>query len=133
MLALLISLALSVEPTDVVKVAAAPRYAIAEDKGAVSILIQKDVALSRLTMQPGAKVPEHTHDGSSETLYVLEGTCTLILRGTTYTLVAGDAVNIAKGDKHSASVPSDAKSAFVAVQIYSPAGPEQRFLKGKKL
>lgn len=133
MLSLLLSLALSAEPTDVVKLKDAARFAIADDKGEVSILIQKDVAVSRLTMQPGAKVPEHMHEGSSETLVVLEGTCTLVLRGTTYVLVAGDAVNIAKGDKHSAAVPVDAKGAFVAVQIYSPAGPEQRFTKGKKL
>jgi quercetin dioxygenase-like cupin family protein len=128
----LLALALSADPSDVVKLKDAPRYAIAEDRGEVSLLVQKDVAVSKLTLQAGAKVPEHTHD-SSETLVVLEGTCTLTLRGTTYVLVAGDTVHIPKGDKHAALVPPDAKGAFVAVQIYAPAGPEQRFTRGKKL
>ncbi|MFT3714346.1 MAG: cupin domain-containing protein [Archangium sp.] len=128
----LLALALSAEPSDVVKLKDAPRYAIAEDQGEVSLLVQKDVAVSKLTLKPGAKVPEHTHD-ASETLVVLEGTSTVTLRGTTYVLVAGDTLYIPKGEKHSAQVPVDAKAPFVAVQIYSPAGPEQRFTKGKKL
>jgi quercetin dioxygenase-like cupin family protein len=128
----LLALALSVEPSDVIKPKDAPRYAIADDKGEVSLLVQKDVAVSKLTLQPGAKVPEHTHE-SSETLVVLEGSCLLTLRGTTFTLVAGDTVHVARGDKHAAQVPADAKGPFVAVQIYAPAGPEQRFTKGKKL
>jgi quercetin dioxygenase-like cupin family protein len=127
-----LALALSIEPSEVVRAKDAPRYAVAEDKGEVSLLLQREVAVSRLTLQPGARVGEHTHE-SSETLVVLEGTCTLTLRGVTHQLVAGDTVYIGKGDKHAAAVPADAKGPFVAVQVYSPAGPEQRFTKGKKL
>lgn len=132
-LPLLISLAMCASaPSGVTNVSTAPRYAIAEGKGEVVLLVRADVAVSRLTLQAGATVAEHKHE-SSETLVVLEGSCVLVLRGEKRLVRAGDTVHIAKGDMHAALVPLDAQTPFVAVQIYDPAGPEERFTKGKKL
>jgi quercetin dioxygenase-like cupin family protein len=129
---LVLSLLLGADGATLVHRQDAPRYAIADDKGEVSLLVQKDVAVSRLVLRAGAKVPEHSHE-ASETLVVLEGTCTVTVGGATLVLGAGDTLHLAAGEKHAAAVPADAKAAFVAVQIYSPAGPEQRFTKGKRL
>ena len=129
----LLALVLATEPSDVTALQNAERYVIAEGKGEVAILSVRDTAVSKVTFFPGAKVPEHKHEASSETLVVLEGTSELVIRGTKYVLKAGDTVHIPKGDLHSASVPADAKGPFVAIQIYAPAGPEERFRKGKKL
>lgn len=129
---LLLGLLLGADGATLVRRQDAPRYAIAAEKGEVAIAIQKDVAVSRLVLQAGAKVPEHTHE-ASETLVVLEGSCRLTLPSGPVVLVAGDTVHLPRGEKHAAEVPGDAKAPFVAIQIYAPAGPEQRFMKGKKL
>lgn len=134
---LLAALALSADPTPVVPLKDAPAYVIANGKG-VAVLQQNagtgspDASVGRLSLEPGAVVPEHAHDDAAELLVVLSGRAELTLGGRTWTLGPGDAVHLPKGQKHSAKVPADAKAPFVAVQVYTPAGAEQRFAKGAK-
>lgn len=124
--ALWISLVLCAEP--VVHQDEAPRYALAGDAGVVTLLVQDDIATSRLELNAGAKVAEHTHE-ASETLVVLDGAGVVTIDGKKYAVKAGDTIHIPKGVKHAA----EATTRFVAVQIYAPAGPEQRFTKGTRL
>jgi len=138
-LALLISLALGAEPAApvVVRLEEAPAYTIANGKGVAALQHHAatgspEASLGRLTLQPGATVPEHEHADASEYLAVLSGTCELTVGATTWTLGPGDAVHLARGLKHSAKVPADAKQPLVAVQLYTPGGAEQRFTKGAK-
>ena len=116
---------------------AAPTYLIAKGKGLAKLLLNastgaKDVAVSILTFEAGATVPEHTHDSSSETLYVESGSVDMVIGGRPVHANAGDAIYIPAGVLHSAHVLGPVLG-LRAVQIYVAAGPEQRFAKGKLL
>ena len=107
-----------------------PTYTIAQGKGTATIYYDAavgspDAAMTLLVLQPGAAVPAHTHPGSVEMLYVLEGEARMEVAGESFTLHAGDAARIPMDVLHRAEVVGD--RALRAVQIYTPAGPEQRF------
>jgi quercetin dioxygenase-like cupin family protein len=115
----------------------APTHRIADGKGTATLFLNAtngspEVALTGLTLEPGAKVPEHTHE-SGEWLYILSGTASFVVSGETLTAKDGDAIFIPKGAKHSAAVAADTKVPLVALQVYAPAGAEQRFTKGPKV
>ncbi|MFT5429493.1 MAG: putative monooxygenase [Myxococcota bacterium] len=82
---------------------------------------------------PGLVVPEHVHAESDELLHVLEGGGWMVIAGKRSRIEAGMMIQIPRGVKHSFMIPPDAKIGFRAVQIYTPAGPEQRFKKGKPI
>lgn len=134
LLAVLAAVTLGAEPPGpVVRAADAPRYPIAGGKGAATLFWNAGngspaVALSTLELKPGAVVPEHVHETSGEWLSVTRGVVELTTGGKTVRVTAGDAIFIPMGQKHAARVPADAKEAVVAVQVYAPAGPEQRFV-----
>ena len=86
-----------------------------------------------LEAYPGARVPEHTHEVSAEMLYVLEGAGEMTVDGQTVPVKAGHMIQVAPGIKHSFSIRKGSQKRFVAVQIYSPFGPEQRFKKGTRV
>lgn len=118
-------------PAYVRRAADVPAYPIAQGKGTAAIFYDAahgspDTALTVLVLQPGAAVPEHVHDASAELLYILEGAAEMTVAGDTLTVNAGDAVRIPMGTPHSARVVGD--HALRAVQVYAPAGPEQRFV-----
>jgi len=73
-----------------------------------------------------ALIPPHTHESSWENLLVLEGRGNLELRGRSYPIEGGESLHIAPRVRH-AYVPSG-QEPFVALQLYTPAGPEQHFL-----
>ena len=77
-----------------------------------------------------AKIAEHVHEGSWEHLVVLEGQGTMTLAGQRAPVKAGEAIFIPKGAAHAFEASG---GRFVALQIYAPGGPEQRFkaLAGK--
>lgn len=85
------------------------------------------LSLSFLTLDAGSVVPAHVHAAETEALYVFAG-------GGTMT-VAGVAVPV--GDQSVVQVPPNVEHGFTAaagvqtfaVQLYTPAGPEQRFKK----
>jgi quercetin dioxygenase-like cupin family protein len=115
----------------VAKAVARPVYAIAGGKGSVKILFDRELAgephayVGLLTAQPEMAVPEHVHAGEAELLYVRAGTGVMTVADQTVEIVPGMAVYIPPNTKHSFKVTS--KEPVVAVQFYTPSGPEQRF------
>jgi mannose-6-phosphate isomerase-like protein (cupin superfamily) len=70
-------------------------------------------------------VPPHQHDTSDEILFILAGKGRMTVNGINYPVGPNDAIRIPKGARHSLDVVEK----LVAVQLYAPAGPEQRFKK----
>jgi len=78
-----------------------------------------------LALPAGAQVAEHVHANETEVLYLLAGTGTMTVNGTALAVTSTSVVQIPPNTKHSFA----ATTAVRALQIYSPAGPEQRFKK----
>jgi quercetin dioxygenase-like cupin family protein len=85
----------------------------------------KDMAGAILELPAGAKVPEHVHAKETEMLYVLAGTATMIVDGVELAVTPTSVIQVPPATKHSVTVTGDLR----AIQIYTPAGPEQRFKK----
>jgi len=81
------------------------------------------MSASVLAMPAGANVAEHVHATETELLYILEGSGTMTVKGIKQAVTATSVVQIPANTKHAFS----ATSAVRALQIYTPAGPEQRF------
>lgn len=79
-------------------------------------------AASVLTVPAGGALAEHRHAGEAELLYVLAGVGTLTVDGVALPVTASSVVQIPKNTRHAFM----ATSAFRAVQIFTPAGSEQR-------
>jgi putative monooxygenase len=75
------------------------------------------------TIAAGAEVPEHVHAKETELLYCTSGEGVLTVNGATLVLDDSSVVQIPPNTKHSAI----GKVTMRALQIYAPAGPEQRF------
>jgi mannose-6-phosphate isomerase-like protein (cupin superfamily) len=77
-----------------------------------------------------AKIAEHVHEGSWEHLVVLEGQGTMTLAGERVPVKAGEALFMPQGAPHAFEASG---GRLLALQIYAPGGPEQRFkaLAGK--
>lgn len=71
-------------------------------------------------------IPEHVHDQSWEVLADVSGTGTLTLAGKPEHVAAREVVFIPPGTKH--SWMPDAGQTLVALQIFTPPGPERRFV-----
>ena len=122
---------------EVVAAQSAPSFEIAQGRGQATLLLNDktgspEAALSRLSLQPGAAVPEHVHEGSAEFLYVMSGEMTLVLDGQKQVLRAGDAVHIPAGHKHAGQAAASGPRVEL-VQIYVGPGPEARFRTGKPI
>ncbi len=85
----------------------------------------RQLASTILAMPGNAKVPEHVHASETEVLYVLAGTGTLTVNGIDLAITPTSTVQIPPNAKHAFTASTD----FKALQIYTPAGPEQRFKK----
>lgn len=107
----------------------APTFVIAGGKASVTMLSETPNYLGRLVAKPGATVPEHVHATSDELIYVLSGTGQMRLEGVAgpISVTPGMGIQIRRGLKHSLTVPEGAAEPLVVVQVYTPAGPEQRF------
>ena len=71
--------------------------------------------LLRATLVPGASVGLHTHEDSSEIIYILEGCGTVLYDGETTPVRAGDIHYCPKGHSHSLINTSDGNLVFFAV------------------
>lgn len=119
-------------PSEASKTIAPPTYEIAGGKATVTLLSRGKSYMGILTGKPGLKVPVHTHAGSIEMLYVLEGGGFMTLDGKRSAVKAGMAIQVPAGVTHSFEIPADwTGKDFKAVQVYTPAGPEERFTRGK--
>jgi quercetin dioxygenase-like cupin family protein len=111
-----------------VKASAAPELRWA--KGAMSAhldvgtKLSPDVYLGRL--EGTAAVPEHNHPTSWEILAAVEASGTFVLGGTEGRLGPKQIVVVPPGAKH--AWKPDPGSKLVAIQLYTPPGPEQRFV-----
>ncbi len=88
-------------------------------------------SLEVLRMSANTAIPEHDHGPSEEHFAVLSGGGTLNLAGNAVSIKPGSVVHIPKDTKHAFS--ADGSGEVMAVQLYTPSGPEQRFktLAGK--
>jgi quercetin dioxygenase-like cupin family protein len=120
----------------VVSAARARAHAILGGKGRARIAFDaasaRDDAASlvALTLEPGAELPAHVHDGASEYVYVIEGKGVLRVDDQDLPIAAGDAFQIPSGIEH--GFRADPGGQVKAVQFYTPAGPEQRFPGGAR-
>jgi len=107
----------------------APVYPIAGGKASVAFLFDPRTTgdggayLGAMTIQSGTRVPEHTHDRSTELLYVLEGTGSMTVGDQSYDVGPAMAIQVPAFRRHSFTASSDVR----ILQYYAPAGPENRF------
>jgi quercetin dioxygenase-like cupin family protein len=99
-------------------------------KGKARILLDEKatgspaMALSLVEFSPGLALPRHEHAGASELLYVLSGSGTLTVGSEAMPFGADSALAIPADQPHAGKVGG---AGMTAVQIYAPAGPEQRY------
>ena len=87
----------------------------------------KALYLGLLEAEPGAEVPRHSHAGSAEILYVVSGGGELTIGSETMPFGPDQAIQIPEGQPHAVKFTGEDKA--VMVQVYAPAGPEERFKK----
>jgi quercetin dioxygenase-like cupin family protein len=75
-----------------------------------------------LALPAGEAIADHVHAGESELWYVLAGSGTLTVAGVALQVTPTSVVQIPRNTRHAFT----ATTAFRAVQIYTPGGPEQR-------
>jgi len=80
---------------------------------------------SVLALPAGAQVPEHVHASETELLYVLEGNGTMTIAGQDLAVTPTSVIQIPPNTKHAFAAAANVR----ALQLYTPAGPEQRFKK----
>jgi len=103
----------------------------------VELLVQKtessspEAAFTRGVFRPGAIVPQHSHEVSDEYITFEKGEGEITIGSDTYFVKDGDSFYIPKGTQHSYVNRGTKEAKFY--QVYSPAGPEQRFKKWSKL
>jgi quercetin dioxygenase-like cupin family protein len=110
------------------EVATAPTFRSPDGKATMSLLLEpkgQGIYLGRGTFAPGAAIAPHRHDDSDELVYVISGRGTLTIGGYRLPAWPGTAFRIPAGIEHSFQVDGD--QPVEVVQVYSPAGPEQRF------
>jgi quercetin dioxygenase-like cupin family protein len=83
------------------------------------------VSLGYLQLQAGTKVPAHVHAKETEALYLLGGAGSMTIAGTTVPVTGTSMVQVPANIEHS----FEATETTAAIQLYTPAGPEQRFKK----
>ncbi|MDX2091690.1 MAG: cupin domain-containing protein [Kofleriaceae bacterium] len=102
---------------------AAKTYGPATIYAEPATITDKALAASVLTLPKGASVAEHVHANETEMLYIIEGAGTMTVNGVQLAVTPTSVVQVPPNTKHTFTA-----SAYVrAVQIYTPAGPEQRF------
>ncbi len=93
--------------------------------GPSTIFLEGEAPLSAsvLATKAGASIPEHLHAKETEMLYILEGGGTMTINGVAMAVTPTSVIQIPANTRHAFT----ATSAVRALQIYTPAGPEQRF------
>ena len=114
----------------IVHAADAKSYPLPNGGGTVKLLLDgspSHVALDLVESDAEAKIPAHKHANSDEELYFVAGQSTVTVGKVELTTAPGDALRIPAGQSHAVAVGGDK---LTALQIYAPAGPEQRFKGG---
>lgn len=84
-------------------------------------------SLELLLTSADAPIVEHAHDAAWEIIGVLGGSGTMKIDGADYPVTDGAVFQVPKGAKHAFAPGGD--KPLLAVQLYTPSGPEQRFVK----
>ena len=114
-----------------------PALTIAGGKGRVRIVLDKQsvpegtISVGVVSFAPGSIVPTHSHVGSSEVLWMLDGAGKLMVKGTEYPVQAGHLIQIPPGVEHGFAATGAQR--VRALQFYTPGGPEQRFRAGTSM
>jgi mannose-6-phosphate isomerase-like protein (cupin superfamily) len=87
----------------------------------------KAIYLGKLEAEPGAEVPRNTHPGSDEILFLSAGAGELTVGSEKFPVEAPEALYIPAGQPHAAKFTGTDKAEMV--QIFAPAGPEDRYKK----
>jgi quercetin dioxygenase-like cupin family protein len=77
---------------------------------------------------PGAELPRHSHEGSAEILYILAGSGEVTIGSEKIAFGPDQVIHIPENQPHAARFGTAEKT--VALQIYAPAGPEQKYKAG---
>jgi quercetin dioxygenase-like cupin family protein len=95
---------------------------------------QKAIYLGKLEAEPGAEVPRNTHPGSDEILFLAAGAGELTVGSEKFQIEAPEALYIPAGQPHAAKFTKTSTGTDKAelVQIFAPAGPEDRYKAGYK-
>ena len=92
---------------------------------------QQGVYLGLLEAEPGAEVPRHSHAGrGGDPVTCCPGGGELTVGSEKIPFGADQAIHIPEDQPHAAKFTGPDKT--VMVQIYAPAGPEQRFRAGRR-
>jgi quercetin dioxygenase-like cupin family protein len=108
----------------------AKTYALAGGKAAVRLLLDGTtaaLAVDDLQAEPEVTIAAHKHQGADEALYMVGGTSDTTVGKESVHTVAGDALRIPANVMHTMKVGDKLR----AIQVYAPAGPEQRFKGGE--
>jgi quercetin dioxygenase-like cupin family protein len=76
----------------------------------------------------GAELPRHSHEGSAEILYILSGGGEVTIGSEKVAFGPDQVIHIPENQPHAAKFAAGEKT--VALQIYAPAGPEQKYKAG---
>ncbi|HVR03270.1 MAG TPA: cupin domain-containing protein [Polyangia bacterium] len=82
--------------------------------------------LGVLEAEPGAEIPRHVHPTSAEILYVISGGGTLTVGAESLPFGPDTAIHVPENQPHAAAFTGPDKT--IMLQLYAPAGPEQRFV-----
>lgn len=111
-----------------------PTYSLQDGKLRVQILLDAEsgssAALSILKAEAGASAPPHDHGQAEEMVYLLEGTVKMTLGEREFEAGPRTAFRVPGHADHQMEV---AEGPMIAVQMYLPGGPEQRFKAGKRI
>jgi mannose-6-phosphate isomerase-like protein (cupin superfamily) len=86
-----------------------------------------DAACELLGIAPGAAVPTHDHANEWELLAIVAGEGEMTIAGAKQAVAPGKLVAIPKAVPH--SFQASTRGPVIAIQLYVPPGPEQRFRK----
>lgn len=98
-----------------VSTASAEHYAWGQHCDGWHLLRNDSLSVIREQMPPGATEQRHRHAKARQFFYVLTGTLTLEMEGTTHNLPAGAGIEVPPGAAHTASNPGPEAVAFLLV------------------
>ena len=110
-------------PPLILAAAGARTYGPATIYADAAVIPDKTLAASILAVPAHTGVAEHVHASETELVYVLAGSGTLTVNGVALPVTPTSVVQIPRNTRHALTAAGDVR----AVQIYTPAGPEQWF------
>lgn len=91
------------------------------------LAVGEQMSIQGLRMEPGARVPEHSHH-HEQVGFVYEGECTFVLAdGETTTVGPGGSYWVEGGEVHAAENRGD--EVLLAIDVFSPPRPEPNWLE----